>query len=159
MPARLAVKKKSLERKRAFRGGAAAPSEAGRESVLPVYFRLRVGFLLKKVENPFDFSPTTCKLCFGIAFLSNGNPVSCSFHRLFQQKCEKTRQVKIVSFATKNEIPARTIVSFYLAGRLSVVLVAGSWRDLLAHVRGSVRLFCVCITGLPLRDYLLFSQQ
>ena len=66
-------------------------------------FLLKFRKLLKKAEKPFDFSPIACKLCFGIAFLPDRDPVSSSFHRLFQQKCEKTRQVIFVSFATKYE--------------------------------------------------------
>jgi hypothetical protein len=75
---------KMCERKRAYRGGEAAPSEAWTHRVL--LFPLKTGFLLKKAEKPFDFSLFACKLCFGIAFPTFENPVSSSLHRLFQQK-------------------------------------------------------------------------
>ena len=95
-------------RKHAFRGGGAAPSKAGTRT-RPSYLRflLKNRKILKKAEKAFDFSPIACKLSFEIAFLPDRNPVSSSFYRLFQQKCEKTRQVIFVSFATRIEIPAQ----------------------------------------------------
>ena len=76
------------------------------EDVKRPSFSLKVSFLLKKVETPFDFSPTTCKLCFGIAFLTNGNPVLSSFQPYFNQKYTKTDQVCSQSFDSEHEIPA-----------------------------------------------------
>lgn len=47
----------------------------------------------------------------------------------------------------RRNIPARTIVSLCLAGRLSIVSWAGSWPDLHTRVWGSVRLFCTLVSG------------
>ena len=52
------------------------------------------------------FSPTACKLCFEIAFLTNGNLISSSFQPYFNQKYTKTDQVCNNSFDSKYEIPA-----------------------------------------------------
>ena len=71
---------------------AAKPPPAKRDAKRPI-FPLKGSFLLKKAEKPFAFSPTACTLCFGIAFLTNGNPVSSSFQPYFNQKYTKTDQV------------------------------------------------------------------
>ena len=91
--ARLAVKY-DIERERAFRGGGAAPSKAGTRT-RPSYLRflLKNRKILKKAEKAFDFSPIACKLSFGTGVYHTGIPFPSSFYRLFQQKCEKTRQV------------------------------------------------------------------
>ena len=102
LPARLAVRKKS-ERKRAYRGGKAAPSEAGRESV-QIFINLIKD--PKKAENHLDFHVAGCKLLFEIAFLLNRNPVSSSFQPYFNQKYTKTDQVCNNSFDPEHEIPA-----------------------------------------------------
>ena len=83
----------------------AKPPPAKRDAKRPI-FPLKGSFLLKKAENPFAFSPTACTLCFGIAFLTNGNPVSSSFQPYFNQKYTKTDQVCNYSFDSEHEIPA-----------------------------------------------------
>ena len=91
--ARFAVKKEKCRRAwaRPPRRADARPQRSRTQSVF--HFNLKVRFLLKKAEKPFAFSPTTCKLCFGIAFLTNRNPVSSSLHPYFNQKYTKTDQV------------------------------------------------------------------
>ena len=56
------------------------------------------------------------------------------------------------------EIPARTIVSSFLAGRFSVVLGAGSWSDLHLRARGYVRLFCLFPT-VSERKHIFFPKN
>lgn len=57
-----------------------------------------------------------------------------------------------------------TIVSLYLAGRLSIVSWAGSWPDLHTHVWGSVRLFlslgvASCVIYYPVRGQNVCSSH
>ena len=84
--------------------GCGPPAKRGRECVHP--FFLQVRFLLKKVENPFDFSRAGCKLSFGMRFRTKRNSVPSSFQPYFNQKHTKTDQVYKYSFDSEFEIPA-----------------------------------------------------
>ena len=80
-----------------------APSKAGTQSVLTFLLKKK---LLKKVENPFDFSRAGCKLSFGMRFRTKRNSVPSSFQPYFNQKHTKTDQVCNISFDPEHEIPA-----------------------------------------------------
>ena len=84
--------------------GCGPPAKRGRKCVPP--FFLQVRFLLKKVENPFDFSRAGCKLSFGMRFRTKRNSVPSSFQPYFNQKHTKTDQVCNISFDPEHEIPA-----------------------------------------------------
>lgn len=81
------------------------PATRGRECVLP-FFPQNEFFHGKKWKNNLIFSPTTCKLCLGIAFPTIGNPILSSFQPYFNQKYTKTDQVCNNSFDPEHEIPA-----------------------------------------------------
>ena len=72
------------------------------------------------------------------------NPASVLISSVISAKEDVNRPSYMIALLLPDiEIPARTIVSSYLAGRFSVVLGAGSWSDLHLHVWGCVRLFCL----------------
>jgi hypothetical protein len=91
---RVSRSRKDIERKRAYQGGAAAPSKAGtrKRPSLP-FFCLKTKIIRKKTRRRLDFHQRKGIVLIGIDFRIAGNSISCSFHRLFQQKMMKTGQV------------------------------------------------------------------
>ena len=114
------------------------------QSVLPFYLTLLN--YPKNGGKELDFPVTGCKLCFGTGFRSFPSESGVHAHYIgyfSKRKRESAKFQKYALLLPDIEIPARTIVSSCLAGRFSVVLGAGSWRNPRFHARGCVRLFFV----------------